>query len=134
MAGKPTTSKKTDSKATGSGGAKVEWKGYVNYDMTKEQGKAAKDFLFENPSFWFEAMQEVVENGYAIKIHWSEHVKGVSAGLYCQNAELGNAGYCLTQHSANATLALEKVLYVHFRLLGGSWDANGTPRDLDAGW
>lgn len=134
MSGKSTTSKKTDSSSTGSGEPKVKWQGYVNYEMTKEQGKACKDFLLKNPDFFFQAMQEIVENGYAIKIHWSEYVKGVSAGLYCQNAELGNAGYCLTQHSANAPLALEKVLYVHFRLLGGSWDANGNSRDLDAGW
>lgn len=134
MAGKSTTSKKTDSDTTGAGKVKVEWKGYVNYDMTKDQGKAAKEFLLKNPEFTQQALQEVVEDGYSLKVNWSEHVKGVSAGLYCQNAELPNAGYCLTQHSANVGIAIEKVLYVHFRLLGKSWDANGSPRDLDAGW
>lgn len=134
MAGKTTTNKKADSSTTGAGRAKVDWKGYVNYDMTKEQGKVAKQFFIDNPMYAEMAMQEAVENGYSIKINWSEHVKGISAGLYCQNPELGNAGYCLTQHSNNAALALAKVLYVHFQLLGGSWDANGRERDLDAGW
>lgn len=134
MAGKPKEVPKEDSKTTGDGTPKVEWKGYVNFDMTKDQGKAAKDFLLKNPEFVSQALQEVVENGYSLKVNWSQRIKGVSAGLYCQNGDLPNAGYCLTQHSANADIAIEKVLYVHFRLLGGSWDSAGNARDLDAGW
>ena len=134
MAGKSTTSKKNDSSTTGGGKAKVEWKGYVNFEMSKEQSAEAKVWLAAHPEFYGEALQEAVEDGYSLKTHWSEHVKGVSAGLYAQNGDLPNAGYCLTQHSADAHLANVKVLYVHFRLLGGSWDAGGGPRDLDAGW
>lgn len=125
---------KNDSKTTGAGEDKVEWRGYVNFEMSADQAKSAKIFLSLETGFLSSAMQEIIEDGYSIKINWSKYRKGVSAGLYCQNPELPNAGYCLTQHSNDAFLALHKVLYVHFQILGKSWDGNGNSRDLDAGW
>lgn len=131
---KPTAVPKQDSKETGSGTPKVEFKGYVNITMTSTESKKAKQFLAENVGIVAKWMQEVVESGYSIKVSWSEYNKGISAGLYCQKPDMPNTGYCLTQHSNDAELALTKVLYVHFQLLGKSWDRNGNPVDLDEGW
>lgn len=123
-------SRKSDSKFTVSGQAKVEWKGYVNVEITSEAKKALAKFM-ENgndPLDWIEGICQ--EGVYEVKCKWDARNNCWAANLYCAKPGHINAGWSLPARASNFWEALRRVAFIHVEVLKGGWGV-GEPT---SGW
>lgn len=131
MAKKPTYSSKPDSKWTANGAPKVEWKGYLNVNLTDWHKNDYKERVSKGQSFLAsQDVMDLLQNGYTLKVGYDEKNKAYQATLYCQQVGSDHAGYALAARASDHVSAMERVAYIHMVVLEGVWI---TPEEKD-GW
>lgn len=111
---------KTDSAKTGAGKLKVEWKGYVNIDLTSTEKEGMVGWE-ASVDLWGNILPSILDSSYVLSVSFDSYHDCFVAGLYCQWTEHDNAGYKLTMRGADPYTALVRVIFVHDVVLGGNW-------------
>lgn len=127
---KPTQSPRTDSKFTANRKPKVEWQGYVNFEISKEQKTALNQAIKNNndPLLW---LPQIAADGvYEIKAKWDSYNNCWVATIYCAKYGHDNAGWALPCRAADFWDSLRRVAFVHSEVLQGEWHVT----KLDNGW
>lgn len=131
--GKPNYQPKKDSKFKANGAPKVEWKGYVNWELTKAHVRAFDEWVASNPDF-DGLLQKAVRDGYDFKVRYDERNDAMSAQFYCQSANNPNAGWCLSMRSNDWWKAVQRLIFVHFIALQEAWSTQGEEGWTDDKW
>lgn len=130
---RPTAAPKKDSPTTAKGKTKVEWKGYVNWQLSEQHKATFRKWLETQPKI-DEIIHEITEDGYDIKIRYDGYNACMSAQLYCTNPANPNAGWCLSMRANDWYTALLRVIYVHCIALEGAWSEPSTQGWTDEQW
>jgi len=131
MSKKPTFSGKTDTKWTANGTPKVDWKGYLNVNLTDWHKKDYAERLGKGQTFTgSQDVMDLLQNGYTLKVAFDEKNKAYNATLYCQAVGSAHAGYALSARASDHISAMERVCYIHMVVLEGQWI---TPEEKE-GW
>lgn len=120
--------KKSDSSTTGRGKPKVEWQGYVNVELNKQD----KDEItkIKNPAEYVDTVvTDLVANGYSMKVRYDDYNQCFAASFYCENSADPNAGWCLSMRGNDWFTALFRLCFVHGTLLSGTWNTS-----VGTGW
>lgn len=125
--------KKTDSPTAASGKPKVDWKGYVNWELTTSHKRAFDEWLISKPDI-DALIEKVMRDGYDVKQRYDERNDAFSAQLYCTDPKNPNAGWCLSMRSKYAYTSLLRVIFVHYIALQESWATQGTDGWSDDQW
>lgn len=130
MPKKPGHTPKSSSSKTANGTAKVEWRGYVTFELEQAHIAAYKKAL-ENGTEFLDQLPKIAEEGvYVVKCAWDKRNKCWVALLYCQDATHPNAGWSLPARSADYWEAQRRLVFLHLVVLAGAW---GTSDD-GTGW
>lgn len=101
--------------------AKVEWKGYLNVNLT-----AADDKLFDqweaDRVFGIADVGLLVDAGYKFSLNWDDHHSGYVASLYSGSPKLAWTGYTLTAWSDTPDEAVKLLMFKHFFLCNEDWE------------
>lgn len=128
MTKKPTRSPQKDSATTARGKAKVEWKGYVNFTLTESMQNGFKEFAAKSTTH-DALIEELVQDGFDLKVRYDDYNKCFSAQLYCTDAARPEAGWCLSLRADSWYKAVLRLLYVHYIALEERWNAQ-----VEIGW
>lgn len=126
---------KTDSDQASNGKPKVQWRGYVNHDLTAAEKQAYAKYAAD--AEWLDRAEfAALSTGHSIKVSWYEKGQCVRAVVYCENAENPNAGWALSAFAESAWEARARVLFLHHVVFETVWrtaDNNGW-FDPNRGW
>lgn len=101
---------------------KVEWKGFVECNLTAEN-KADLEGMDTETEFPFaEGMAELVDEGYKISFSYDAKNKTHMVTLYDQNPQSDFAGYALTGRGASVRDAWDALMYRHIIILSDGWE------------
>ena len=122
--------RKTDSKTTVAGKPKVEWRGYVTFELSKEQKGALAKFVQDgnDPLRW---LPTVAQDGiYEIKTKWDTYNNCWVTNIYCSKFGHANAGWSLPVRASDYWESQRRAAFVHLEVLREEWH---TPAN-DFGW
>lgn len=125
--------RKTDTNVSANGKPKVEWKGYVNWELTNAHKRAFDEWLAGKPDI-DQLLEKAMRDGYDVKQRYDERNDAFSAQLYCTDPNNPNAGWCLSMRSKFAYTSLLRLVYVHFIALQEAWSAQGNEGWTDDKW
>lgn len=119
--GKPTKTFKKDSKWTAGNQQKVEWQGYVAFELSTAQKAAYKKAIEQgkDPLEWLS--QICVDGTYTLKVDYRPQENCWRAALYCQKYGHPNAGWSLPCRAADFWEACRRLAYLHAEVLQGEW-------------
>lgn len=130
MSKKPSYTPKSDSKFTARNKPKVEWQGYVNFEVQKTH-KAALDAMVKagnDPLLW---LPKIAADGvYEVKAKWDTYNNCWVASLYCAKHGHESAGWALPCRASDYWDALRRLAFVHVEVLHESWSIGAN----DFGW
>lgn len=122
--------RKTDSKTTTQGKPKVEWQGYVTFELATAQKKALDKFI-ENKNDPIDWLPGIALDGvYEVKCKWDAYNNCWVASLYCSKYGHENAGWALPCRANDFWTALRRLAFVHQEVLKGQWHVGAN----DTGW
>jgi hypothetical protein len=100
---------------------KVEWKGFHNVNLTKEDELLFEAWQAENPVAlnWVEAL---TDEGYKVSFDYDAHNQGFRVGLYANSHKLSWVGYTLTAWAGDIQTALNLVCFKHYIMCKQDWD------------
>jgi len=124
------TTRKKDSNVTAHNKPKVEWQGYVTFELNEAHKKGLdKAVSNENdPLLWLPKI--AIDGVYEIKTKWDTYNNCWVATIYCSKFGHENAGWALPARAANYWDALRRVAYVHLEVLKEGWHVGAN----DTGW
>lgn len=122
--------KRTDSRNTVSGKPKVEWQGYVTFELATSHKKAL-DTALENHNDPLDWLPRIALDGvYEVKCKWDTYNNCWVATLYCSKSGHENAGWALPCRSGDFWTALRRLAFVHIEVLKEQWHVGAN----DLGW
>jgi len=130
MAYKPGKTKKTDSSSTSRGKPKVEWQGYVTFELAASHKAAlAKQVEIDNdPLLW---LPKIATDGiYEVKTKWDSFNNCWVTTLYCSRAGHPHAGWSLPARASDYWESQRRAAFVHVEVLKESWHVGAD----DTGW
>lgn len=99
---------------------RVEWKGYISPTLDQSEKRVYAEWR-ANPAQGDKAIERAVHAGYKISVDFQPREGAYRAGLYCQDANSPNAGWCLTCFAGDWYEAACRVVFMHFEILGCDW-------------
>lgn len=122
--------RKQDSHITTSGKAKVEWRGYVTYELESHHKKALEARMASgvDPLDWLPRI--ATEGTYEVKCKWDAYNSCWVASLYCSKSGHPDAGWALPCRAADFWTALRRLAFIHIEVLSEQWGIGAN----DTGW
>lgn len=120
---KPRKNQKEDTNGLRNGKQKVEWKGYVNFELNDQFKADFKKRMGQGQSF-VSGVGEELADGYSLKVRYDLRNKAFQATLYCENPDHKQAGWALAARASDPYTALERVCYIHLLVLDRRWDVD----------
>lgn len=111
----------------------VAFKGYVNVSLTEAEKRRFVAWLNDR-DLYANALVAAIRSGHKLSIDFQAREDAFRASLYCQNANLPQAGYCLSIFASEHGRAIEKLLYIHAEVLGGDWSKHLKRSLVDDSW
>lgn len=99
---------------------KVEFKGFVNYDLTSEQKDEMRVWIRDLEKTQVE-LDEMLASQYHIKVFKNIGLGAYQATAFCANSEDVNAGYILQAFAPHWFDALCCLAYKHAVVLEAVW-------------
>lgn len=115
-----TTHRRKDSDKTSRGQRKVEFQGYVNWELTVGHKPAYERWLGEQPDI-DNMIEQLCEDGYDVKIRWDSYNRCFAAQAYSRDKTSPNAGWCLSMRAGGWWEAVQRLLFVHYIAFEGTW-------------
>jgi len=112
---------------------KIEWRGYINIPLVE----ADKRHYFQwrgQPDIVDEIKDAVLRDGFKLSVDFQPREAAFRASLYCQNAELPEAGYCLSLYASSPAEAEMRLLYVHAVKARQDWQQWIGRKNRDDDW
>jgi hypothetical protein len=100
---------------------KVEWKGYLNVNLSTED-EAAFDVWETKRIFGISDVAVLVDNGYKFSLNWDTHHDGFVAGLYSGSQKLAWTGWTLTAWAGDVDTAMRLLFFKHYILCEEDWE------------
>lgn len=114
------TSKK-DSAVTANGRPKVEWKGYVTYEIDTA-AKAVLQKFIENGNDPINWLAEIAIDGtYEVKTRYDSYNECFVTNLYCIKYGHVNAGWSLPVRASDYWESQRRAAFVHVEVLQRNW-------------
>lgn len=123
------SARKSPSRSLGNDGGRVSWKGYLSPDITAAEKQLYHEWRAD-PNECEKALKGALDAGFKISVDFQSKQRAYRAGLYCQAADRKEAGYCLTAFAGDWWEAVNRVVFLHAAVGGGSWNSFFT----EGGW
>jgi len=130
MSARTGQTRKADSARTTDGKKKVEWQGYVTFELNEAHKKTLAKFMAEanDPIDW---LPRIAEDGtYEVKTKWDSYNNCYVTNIYCAKVGHVNAGWSLPTRAADYWESQRRAAFVHREVLKGNWGVDA-PR---TGW
>lgn len=130
MAHTPGKTKKSDSTFTARNKPKVEWQGYVTFELNEAHKKGLAKAVQNNndPLLW---LPKIASDGvYEIKTKWDTYNNCWVTNIYCAKFGHPNAGWSLPTRAADYWESIRRAAYVHVEVLKEDWHIGAN----DTGW
>lgn len=101
--------------------AKVEFKGYLNVNLSAEQDVDFEGWLTGSPDVFAWLFEEILL-GYKLSFAEDEFNDGYSASLYAKAAKLPWAGWTLTAWAGSVEEAAALLWYKHHNIANKDWE------------
>lgn len=112
---------------------RVEWRGYISPTLTTSEKATYKKWRADTGACE-QALKSALDTGYKISVDFQTRERAYRAGLYCQAVGSENAGYCLTAFASDWWEAINRVVFIHSQVLGGSWTKVISPSGWKDDW
>lgn len=112
---------------------KVEWKGYINVTLTEAQKRSYVAWI-NDPDIFSNALELALRDGYKLSVDYQLRENAYRASFYCQNADLPEAGFCLSVFAREYGTALNKLVYIHSGILASDWSNHLKAQLVDESW
>lgn len=100
---------------------KVEWKGYLNVNLSAEDEVLFEQWELER-AFGISDVAILVDNGYKFSLNWDTHHDGFVAGLYSASPKLAWTGYTLTAWAGDVETAMRLLFFKHYYMCEEDWE------------
>lgn len=100
---------------------KVEFKGYLNVNLTVEQDKQFDEW-FPLQNIQISDIGILCNNGYKFALCWDNFHNGVVASLYANEPKQERAGWILTAWAESAEVAIGMLFYKHYVVCEEEWE------------
>lgn len=101
---------------------KVEWKGFVNCELTAEHKADLEGYDTPTEFPFREGMEELTAEGYKVSISWDAKNSCFMALMYDQNPQSDFAGYALVGRGESVWDAWCALMYRHIVILSEGWN------------
>jgi len=108
-------------KATQKRPPKVEYKGYLNVNLSAEQ-EAEFDSWYAAGSFDIGLLFGMIDFGYKISFSEDEFNDGIAVSMYAKSSKLDWAGWTLTAWAGDLNEAAAFCFYKHWFVANQEWD------------
>ena len=112
-------------KSTGRADAKRGSVWFVNVGVSVADAPKIDD-LFPTADSVYDAMVEVMSDGYRVAFNYDGARDAVVASLTCRNEDIANYNGVLNAFAGDWFQALRVVLYKHYVVLSENWSADGS--------
>lgn len=122
--------RKTDSNVTRAGKPKVEWRGYVTFEISTAQKGTLAKFIENNndPLGWLPDI--AIDGEYEVKTKWDSYNSCYVCNIYCSKYGHPNAGWSLPARAADYWECQRRAAFIHVEVLKGQWGVDST----ETGW
>lgn len=109
---------------------RVEFKGYLNRNISNDEKET---YLADvKAGFqWYDKVEELISDGYNLKWSWDDYNEAFAATLYNTNIDDPHGGYSLSFRGKEPFESMQRLMWVHYVLLAGTWDNISVPREDD---
>lgn len=95
---------------------------FVNVSLSRSEQAAVESWSTETSPDYGIILDDLISNGYSIKISWSDYNDCFTASLSCSDKDDPNYLKILTGRAGSAYSALDVLLYKHLVFCeGGTW-------------
>jgi hypothetical protein len=108
-------------KTQGKKAPKIEWKGYLNVNLSAADATAFDAWEIERV-FGIDDVAILVDNGYKFSLNWDTHHDGFNASLYSGSPKLAWTGWTLTAWAGDVHTAMRLLFYKHYIMCEEDWE------------
>ena len=110
---------------------KIEWKGFINVNLTKAEKSDVIDFFAKKENNFDALIDSLVSTGHSLTLSYDTKNKCFMVAMRVQDVDIPYAGYCITSRASEPRMAFKVALYKHYAVLKEDWLSHV---DDDAGW
>lgn len=130
MSARPGKTPKKDSNVTARNKPKVEWQGYVTFELQQSHKKTLELFISKgnDPLSW---LPKIAADGvYEVKTKWDSYNNCWVTNIYCAKHGHENAGWSLPTRASDYWESQRRAAFVHIEVLKEQWHVGAN----DTGW